>query len=385
MKVEVINGLRGYAILAVIYHHLFSRFTGPGYGAVHVGELQLLPFAPLANGWVGVNLFFILSGFVLFLPYASGGRSMDDGAAAWTFFKRRARRLIPLFYLCTFVGMLQFWSNWSEEIGAVIRNALLMLTATFNFTVDMWMPKYNFVLWSLGIEIWFSLVFPILILLNDRIGPYKLFAFVAVLALATRVMAMDPYIIQYDNIYLNPVKDSFIARLDDFVLGMVLASVYVRSRGRTLSRGAAFACAGGGLVALYVALMVWDYICLGMAPEWLIPYTNNFIQLGSGLLIFALLHMEANAFRRLFDNAPLQLIGMMCYSLYVWHVLVIPPVLGPGYTVERLIIYTLILGLVSTFTYRYVEFYYIRDGRSLFRPVRRNRDAQVPEPAKLSN
>jgi peptidoglycan/LPS O-acetylase OafA/YrhL len=60
-KVAVVNGLRGVAILAVIWHHVFARYTPTGWKSVSVAGVVLPIFAPLADGWLGVDLFFVLS------------------------------------------------------------------------------------------------------------------------------------------------------------------------------------------------------------------------------------------------------------------------------------------------------------------------------------
>src|SRR5690349_10921917 len=86
-RLGVINGLRGLAILAVMAHH-FKSHLEPLIGPYLPGtSLSLSPL--IANGWTGVNLFFILSGFVLFLPYASGTRAMTSVHDAVTFYRHR--------------------------------------------------------------------------------------------------------------------------------------------------------------------------------------------------------------------------------------------------------------------------------------------------------
>lgn len=72
-RLAVIDGLRGVAILAVMSQHSLARYTGPGSELLGVGSAALPVWAPLSNGWLGVSLFCVLSGFVL---YASGARQM---------------------------------------------------------------------------------------------------------------------------------------------------------------------------------------------------------------------------------------------------------------------------------------------------------------------
>ena len=101
-KLGVINGLRGFAILAVIYHHVFSRFTGPGFGSFELAGITFLPLTHLANGWLGVNLFFILSGFVLSYPYFLQNRDFASAEEIKRYYIHRAKRLLPLYYFSIF-------------------------------------------------------------------------------------------------------------------------------------------------------------------------------------------------------------------------------------------------------------------------------------------
>src|ERR1700689_3768513 len=94
-KLEVINGLRGFAILAVIWHHLFGLYFKPGSSVAL--EIARGGGSFLSYGWIGVPLFFVLSGFVLYLPYAEGGAKLATGADALNFYRRRAERLLPLY------------------------------------------------------------------------------------------------------------------------------------------------------------------------------------------------------------------------------------------------------------------------------------------------
>jgi len=152
MRLGFINGLRGFAILAVVYHHFFSRFTPKSLGAIDIGGLSVSPYTPLFNGWLGVNLFFVLSGFVLALPYFDGRRDFSKPGHTRWFYKQRAHRLLPLYYFSVIIAMIL--ARRITMADEPFRDLLLMATVTFNFNEATYSPVYNWVLWSLGLEVW---------------------------------------------------------------------------------------------------------------------------------------------------------------------------------------------------------------------------------------
>jgi peptidoglycan/LPS O-acetylase OafA/YrhL len=149
-KLAVINGLRGYAILGVIYFHLLGVFFNqPGWVTEHIGSLAVFPLTFLGHGWLGVDLFFILSGFVLYLPYAAKSRTLANKQDVWNFYKSRAARLLPLYYTVLLVSVI-FVAHWINIHDAIFwRTMLLLFTCTFNFTKETFIPQCNYVLWNL--------------------------------------------------------------------------------------------------------------------------------------------------------------------------------------------------------------------------------------------
>ena len=400
-KLGVINGLRGFAVLAVIYHHLFSPITKPGFKSITVGKITLLPYTLLANGWLGVNLFFILSGFVLAYPYFLGKRNLRTGTDIRQFYLRRAKRLLPLYYFCVvfcIIFIAQPTSTYSVSKQAIILGGIL-----FNFTSGMWFPPPNWVLWSLGIEIWFSIAFPMIILAIARFGILRVLIAVLFLSLITRIFG-NASVFNIGNFYLNPVKDSLLGRLDEFLLGMFVCHLYVKWTEYRLNFNPLLHFALG-LILILVASTTWDYVFLGQLPQFLIPFINNVLNFGFCALLLSLLLMQENWIKHIFDNYFIQLIGVMCYSLYIWHGVVMVKILGV-YNFVNVVAYLGLLFLLAALSYRYIEFGHSTDTLGLFLlgpprppssapfiksspaskyvPLRRNKLDQITEPVRTS-
>lgn len=373
-KIGVINGLRGLAILGVVYHHLVGPHTPPGWSAVTVAGFEFHPFSIVSNGWMGVNLFFILSGFVLYLPYASGERTLSAGADAWSYYKRRAGRLLPLYYISILTVIFFVWDMNGDQ--AFLRNLFLMATATFNFTLDMWAPKYNSDLWSIGIEIWFSVLFPLFVVIGRKTGAVRLFAAVSLISLLVRFAGVSYEGFEIGSAYQNALKDSLAGRMDDFILGMLLCHLYVtRLKERPLRHPALSMAAGIFLLA--IGANIWDYKVLGALPTvYAIPFATNILHAGFFLIVASALSMRG-AGVALLANRPLQVAGMMSYSLYIWHHLALRLMTRSDYGLFRgrpfdyeyttafIVVYLAFIAVFSALTYRYIEFGR-KDWRELF-------------------
>lgn len=353
-KLGVINGFRGFAIILVVYHHVFGNFTYPGWYSFYFSQfdLEIYPFTYLSNGWIGVNLFFILSGLVLYIPYENGARKMCSWQDISGFYKHRALRLLPLYYISLFI--MVFLSGRVAIDSLTPERLLYMATFTFGFTKELWFPRYNPVLWSLAVEIWFCMLFPFAIILAKRFGILRVFLIALGLSLATRFIGV--YVLFFEtqsSAYQGYLKDSVLGRLDDFVLGMFIAHIYLAGK-----EGLRFIKAAGiplGLIILFLACNLWDYKFLGQLPKYMIPFLNNITQVGFLAILLSALSFQG-ALRRFFTNYPTQVLGMMCYSLYIWHRIAQFVILKTGYTLLNLSLYFLFLIAFSALTYRFIEF-----------------------------
>src|SRR5438876_5542798 len=161
-RMPELDSIRGIAVLLV----LFYRGFGCAYGLSGLRGIGRLFVAATLGGWVGVNLFFVLSGFLI------TGILLDTKARAdyyKRFYFRRALRILPLYYavLCLLVVLTR-----AGLINRHVSWAFLGLSSIYmaNVTELFGIPMQYGVLWSLGVEEHFYLFWPIAVRLLSRRG-----------------------------------------------------------------------------------------------------------------------------------------------------------------------------------------------------------------------
>jgi len=356
-----INGLRGLAIAAVMAQHMLTGVFTPSALTINISGVAVSALPLLTNGWTGVNLFFILSGFVLYLPLASDNRPMETARERLGFYYRRCRRLLPLFYIAVVATWLLAMAR-GEPTG--FGELLSVASFAYVFTPEHFGPSFNIALWSIGVEVGFSLAFPLLILWIRRWDVWRVATAIAVLALTLRIAGIlrAP---QLQGPSLN--SDAVVCRIDEFVFGIALAWAYVR--GMLPRRGGAFGILGAAVVAL--AWIGFDRVLHGQVPPVARAGLNDLLDCGLIAIVIGALAPDGRLGAMLAWR-PLQVMGMMCYSLYLWHwplLQWLAPDRGAmplPHLVASLAGFLAVTFAVSALTYRFVEFGRIRDWRGLF-------------------
>lgn len=173
-KILDIEILRALAVIGVVIHHARTDlFTWSSPGLERLGVFF--------GGWVGVDLFFAISGFVIgrsLLPQlqAAGGNRLDSAQVILAFWIRRAWRLLPsawLWLLLILVGAFAFresgtFGDLRANLEATVAGFLQI--ANLRFLETFMRSEYgaSFVYWSLSLEEQFYLLLPIVVLLSRR-------------------------------------------------------------------------------------------------------------------------------------------------------------------------------------------------------------------------
>lgn len=327
-----IDGLRAIAVLLVIGFHFFPRYV-PG-------------------GFIGVDVFFVISGFLItrliIVGLESGNFTLVD------FYARRIRRIFPALIVVLAASLVAGW--WAlfppdyQDLGkhaaaaaAFVANFTLLNEAGYFDTLAELKPLLH--LWSLGVEEQFYVIWPLLMFAGWkwRASPF-------VIATAMLVVSFG------FNVWLTAsnAPAAFylpVTRFWELMLGGILAivSLVAADRGGP-SQPVRDALSAGGLVLLIAGLLLIDRN--RAFPGWwaLLPTA------GTALMIFA--GSQAMLNRVALNYRPLVYIGLISYPLYLWHW----PILSfarqlqfkePTYLTKVLYI-GLAFGLAHL-TYRYIE------------------------------
>jgi peptidoglycan/LPS O-acetylase OafA/YrhL len=308
-----LDGLRGLAVIIIVWHNV----TGMGGGAGHTLPAKIY-FASAAAGWVGVTLFFALSGFLI------TGILLDtrDRPHAWrTFTARRALRIFPLYYVTLAVafvllplsGVLPTWLNGDRA------HQVWYWTYLLNWTVPLGLGGIGLAhFWSLAVEEQFYVLWPLVAL---TIGARRLAAVSAALVLVALVSRIAILSGTWAPAMASKAVYSFtICRWDALALGAIVAIA---------ARDAQWAVrlirlAWPGTLALIGCALVLGAWRRGFSSEdWVMETMGQlvFAALCAGVVALAIAPgMGAPGwFYRLLGQPWLRTLGKYSYAIYVFH------------------------------------------------------------------
>ena len=294
-----LDGLRAVAILFVLLHHT-AAFLTPSLAA------SLFP-----GGFLGVDLFLVLSGFLITTLLLE--RRDRERRPIGTFYLRRVLRLIPALVLLLLANLL-----YAVIVGRGVADALrsigvVMLYVT-NWAELAGISISNYVthLWSLAIEEQFYLVWPLLLFVALRLlgAPRRVIWVAIAIAIAAAVWRAilfesgDPWL----RLYLR--TDT---RADSLAIGALLALIGRDRVGLALPGGARSGVAAAALIALVAAAAL-------IQPYAPFLYLGGFtlVAIVAAILIACVLDGRGPVARAL-SLRPVVWIGVLSYSLYLWH------------------------------------------------------------------
>ena len=301
--IPALDGLRGIAILLVLFTHLLPHRS--------VGPILLRLLNGVAGvGWSGVDIFFVLSGFLITGILYDAKR---DDHYFRDFYMRRTLRIVPLYLLVVFCCTSIFPHFAATQGSSPAANRWMFWLYLSNVLVAFrgaisvgWLGP----LWSLAVEEHFYLIWPTVILLCSRRSAMQVCMGCVVLANAVRLIFL-----MHHNL-LGPYVFT-LSRIDELALGALVALALRGNTSQremqTFARWGALA-AGAGTLTLFVWRhgVILDPVMLGVG----LPIVGA---LSTALLTLAVLPGTAAPWKALLQSGFLKRFGRYSYGLYMLH------------------------------------------------------------------
>ena len=317
-RVRELDGVRGISIIVVVAFHLLKR-------ADYFTSNETLHFITRLSsiGWVGVDIFFVLSGFLITSILL---RTKHEKNYFKNFYVRRSLRIFPLYFVFIAVILLllpKLDPDFTPEIPHALPFLLLYQQNWLMLISKIPLTTYLAVTWSLAIEEQFYLIWPAVVYFTKKETLIKLSIGVILFSILARLLG----ILFWDD--MSQVSTFFyyntFTRFEQLVFGGLLAVAFTEplwiQRLKNIS-----------IPSFWVAFTVFLALCFTAYPH-MVPLDENIWLVFGGytlaavfsaaLVTILMTHPETSMFRRLFQNKLLIFFGKYSYSIYLLHVPVI--------------------------------------------------------------
>ncbi len=295
-----IDGLRTIAVLSVIIYH---------------AEFVLGGNTLLAGGFLGVDVFFVISGFLI-TSLIAAELELGNGFSFASFYERRARRLLPALFLVALVSIpvaieLMLPEALIEFCESII--ASLLFASNFYWYTDLQeygtdpaLLKPFLHTWSLAVEEQYYLLFPLLLVALHRFARAQL-----TLLLVLALLASLAFAEHYTGIDDSLTFYMLVSRFWELLAGGLLALHYERGRQDIASGPLAVVMPGVGVLLIVLSTLLVDehshHPGLVTVPAV------------AGTMLVIWFANSGDMVTRVLASRPMVSIGLVSYSLYLWH------------------------------------------------------------------
>jgi peptidoglycan/LPS O-acetylase OafA/YrhL len=352
-RLPVLDGIRGVCAIGVVFTHVaFATFVT----STIVGPQHHSIWAILAAGQLSIGPFFILSGLLLYRPFARRTLAGTPWPDLKVFFLRRAARILPAFWLVAVADLLLLNLTAIHGIWDVLRPLTLMHIYNFHYYAGM------DVLWTVPTEAQFYLALPVLavvmhLLARNVADPVKK-ARRMLIPVAVMIAVEFAWTAYVHSHYPNFVPQYFypMSITGLFGIGMALAVWSVRSEVVPDRKPGIFRLAAAHPNWFWIAAIA--FYALNCAQPWGHAGAANWqtapaalvrdvcLQAFSGLIMLPLV-MPGSSSRFMnvtLGNRPIRYIGRISYGIYLWHFTMIYLRFKSGSVYGKIIPVNLLLG-----------------------------------------
>ncbi|MCB0100557.1 MAG: acyltransferase [Anaerolineales bacterium] len=314
-RIKELDGLRGIAVVLVMALHLFKR---AGYFTEHP-VLETFTFIT-TTGWVGVDIFFTLSGFLITSILL---RSKTDEHYFKNFYVRRALRIFPLYYAAIlFVLFLapKVEEEFTNQLNVTLPIILLYQQNWALLFKDFHITQYLGITWSLAIEEQFYLIWPFIVYKLDREKLVKFSIGYIAISIIARILGtlLWPNLSQASTFFYY----TSFARFEEMLFGGLLAVFLTYDGAKEKVKQYVmplFLTSFALFVLLHILSLPGDpHPEHSSLPLTLGGYTTAALST-VGLIGIFITRPPQNLFRKVFANPVLTFLGTYSYSMYLFH------------------------------------------------------------------
>lgn len=311
-----------------------------GLRAIAVLPVLLFHYGHLPNGYLGVDIFFVISGFlitgIIYKKIQNNSFSIID------FYIRRTRRIIPLVsFICLFsliIGIITMLPDDLENLAQSViatnffSNNILQILTTKDYwdVVNEFKPLMH--TWSLGIEEQYYLIYPFIFLLLGKKKKALILPTLIILTLISLALYFAPFS-DYQKFYLLQF------RFFELAIGGVAA---ILLNGKVIKHSFSLI-----LLTLLLALIIFEN-----------SYISNQFEVILCVLLTTLILISENSNQKLLNNKVAIFVGRISFSLYMWHQVILAfsrYFLFKELTFEILTLLTIIIFILSYLSYEFIE------------------------------
>jgi peptidoglycan/LPS O-acetylase OafA/YrhL len=353
-----IEGLRGLAALGVLTWHVWAHPTNGSYYGVSLGPLTKL----LDNTRVGVAMFFVLSGFLLYRPFAAAIIRRTPRPSVRDYFFNRLLRILPAYWTVLLLVAALFQDRLLERPLQLLANMFFLQNYVGGYVPGPFHGLGIAPAWSLCVEAIFYLLLPALALgallldNDDLLHPISAAVAPAALLIAVGVSSLGVSRL----VRLGPLwRIGFPIHAHWFGIGMLISIIRVLWEDGTLT----VSKRAGRVAAVFALALAALALKLTYGGQISFEEEQSLLAVSCGILLtIVVVPHPRSLVVRFLGWRPLYLLGLASYSIFLWH----DPLLRflrdhgltmggrGGFAVDWLLVFG-ITAVLSTLTYLYVE------------------------------
>jgi peptidoglycan/LPS O-acetylase OafA/YrhL len=295
-RLQVLDGFRGMAIMLVVMYHYLPSFH---------------------FGWVGVDLFFLLSGFLITGKLLE---SIHQNGYLKQFYWHRVRRIVPLYFFVLLLFLIILPLLFPGQITTSTHQLIEQQWNYWFFVVNIknaihgWPDNITLIhFWSLACEMQFYFLWPLIVLILFRKNKIAIIVLLLIILGALIFRLTGYYFYSYHYIYRYVLLPS---RIDAFAVGALL--YWFKESNKEHFAKYLLSASAIALIAAFIWLfftrLQWHFVVLQVAIYGLSVNTLFW----AGIFFYALTRGKS-FISRLCTAKPFQLLGKYSYGLYVWH------------------------------------------------------------------